>query len=226
MLAEIAPERDFRTGGCDARCVVEAVLRPGVFGRSDLLVHSAEAHEAWGRRLGALCGDRGAAPVETGPLSIDVARARVALGGRALAPSPNELRLLLALAAEPDLVVPYPRIAAAALGPGALEVPRPAWMHALRSTVSRLRRRIGPAAGLVQAVPEHGLRLAVVPPDGPIPTLTDPAGRGLGGRWAREWGGCRCCGRTDLPHNGRGFCTGCHGQSCRGSHHHKETRRS
>jgi len=215
MVAQVAPERDFRTAGCDARCTIEHVLRPGVFGRSDLLRHDPEAHEAYGRRQGALHGAADIGQVETGPLVVDVLRAAVTIGGRTATLSPSELRVLLALATEPGLVVPYAKIADAGWGAGSLDLPRRVWMHALRSTVCRLRGRLRPAGGLVQSVRDLGLRLVMIPTDGVIPPVPDPRAARILGRWARDWERCRICARIDRAHNGRGYCTACHARVLR-----------
>lgn len=220
----IAPERDFRRDGCDERCRVEQIIISGTFGRLERLLHDPLAHEEHGRRLGALYGWDGVRPVRTGPLVVDVPRAAVTLGGAPLALAPNELRVLLVLAAHPGVVVPYREIAGSVWGEPSLALPQATWMHMLRSTICRLRRRMRPAGGLVQPLMGVGLRLVMVAADGEIPAVPDHRASRLVDRWARNWERCSCCGRSDLPHNGRGLCTGCHGRECRGTHHRKELR--
>lgn len=41
--------------------------------------------------------------------------------------------------------------------------------------------------------------------------MKKPTGERLRGRWSYEHDCCRHCGRTDRPHEAKGFCTSCYG---------------
>lgn len=163
------------------------------------------------------CGHGPARSCRTGPLEVDVAAAVVRLDGRAIRISANELRVLLALAARPGQLVPYAEIADAVWGTGVFAVSPRYWQHGLRVTVSRLRRRLGRAGVLIVPVIGLGLRLDIIAWGEPLPSAVHPRTLAMRGQWATDWAACRGCGGTDLPHNGRGYCTGCHGRASRGT---------
>lgn len=210
MAAVMIPERGFRSPGCDARCQVVRAFVAGVFGRSELLLHDPAAHEAFGRVLGAVVGASEGYVVRTGPLAVDLFRSSVAVDGRPVLLTATEWRLLVVLARRAGILVAYDEVTALVWGPTALEVKREIWQHTVRATVCRLRAKLRPADTLIRSELGLGLRLEVIPLDAPPPARVHPTTIRLAGRWSFDWTACRSCGRTDRPHNGRGWCTSCH----------------
>ena len=159
MLAELAPEREMRGPGCDERCQVIKAVVPGRFGRTDLLLHAAVAHEEYGR------GQRPRVVV-TGRLQVDTEGLAASVDGQTVGLSPTELRLLVRLARQLGQVVGYAELLTACWGDAYARLPRASWMHMLRASVSRLRRRLLPDGDLIVAVYGVGLRLDALPPGG------------------------------------------------------------
>lgn len=212
MAAPLLPtappsERDFRGPGCDDGCVMVEALLPGRFGRSELLVHDPGAHERHGRRQ---MGDPDLL-VATGPLVLDVEGAGVTVDGRAVYPTAVELRLLFALAARLGRTVPSARLAAAVWGEAIIEEPSSAYLHALRVNMTRLRSRLHPAGGMIATALGVGYRLQDVARGEPAPAPSTTHANSIDG-WSMRWAACRVCGLTDLPHEGRGYCTSCYGR--------------
>jgi hypothetical protein len=206
----LVPERTFRGSGCDARCQVVRALVPGVFGRSDLLLHDARAHEEYGA-LQAHLEHGGPQPsvARTGGLAVDLERLLASVDGRPLELTGTELRLLVLLARRLDSVVTHDELAYVIWGPGVLELPRPTWTHPLVTHVSRLRRRLYPWHALIRTVIGVGYRLASLAPDGPPPPYLPANQKQPRHRWAIDWDHCRSCGTTTVPHGGRGDCQRC-----------------
>lgn len=209
MLAEIAPsERDFRGPGCTDACHVERVLRPGVFGRSDLLLHDPEAHEAFGRSCEGMAGT-----VTTSGLVFNIDSLTVTVDGRAVILSSTELKLLVILARRIGRVVWDEDLVRWGLGAQWLDLGAASYIHNLRVAVSRLRGRLRPYGGLVVRIPAIGVRLDALPPDAPAPAHAWNAlarRRIPRGAWSIAWASCRACGRTDRLHKGRGWCSRCY----------------
>lgn len=209
MVAALVPERDMRGPGCDDRCQVVRAMVIGVFGRSELLLHSAEAHETYGRVSVGVVPSLAHDVVATGPLVVDLGSLQVWVHDRQIPLSATELRLLTLLARRLGQAVPYVEIARYVWAPtwGLLEAVESS-NHTRHVLVNRLRKRLGEAGPLLVTLPNMGLRLERVPAGQPAPTpcrvypILD--------RWSTNWDRCRGCGRTDRPHNGRGYCTGCH----------------
>ena len=86
----------------------------------------------------------------------------------------------------------------------------PVFSHLVRVNMSRLRRRLFPAGGMITTTFGLGYCLQAVPPGeaAPLPSTHHP--QRVDG-WAIHWAACRICGLTDLPHAGKGFCTSCVG---------------
>jgi DNA-binding winged helix-turn-helix (wHTH) protein len=211
MVAEmLAPERDFRGPGCGVDCRVLRALLPGQFGRSDILLHDPGAHEDFGRRSAGWRPD--ATDVfATGRLTVDLLRWEASVDGVLVRLSPTELKLLRALAARAGSVV-TPR-----------DLYREIWgvpyddrhgrggnAHLIRVSISRLRRRLGPAETLVRTVSGIGYRLEIVEPGlTPPPQPGHPGCRPRLTTWARDWTACRGCGTTESAHKGHGYCWPC-----------------
>lgn len=204
MVAELTPERDFRTAGCDERCTIIRALIPGVFGRSELLCHDPAAHEAYGRRLAV--PDVAPRVLVTGPLSIDLRSLVVRLDGTPVHLAEGELRLLMLLAGRAGAAVEVADIMRA-LWPTVDASSSRILRHSLDAVVFRLRQRLRHAGGVIVRAGFGRLRLDIYAPDAAIPDV----GRGIrGGRWALNWDACRHCGRASVPHNGRGYCVACY----------------
>jgi DNA-binding winged helix-turn-helix (wHTH) protein len=207
----VAPERDFRGPGCGDGCRVVRALLPGVFGRSDMLLHDPEAHEAYGRRSVA---DREPDVLLTGPMCLDLERMAVYVDGRFARLTATELRIVRALGRRPGRLVEVPALVAEVWG--AAWAAGLAWekgAHILRVNVSRTRAKLGPAAYLLTTVTGLGYRLELDAPtcERPAPeaALALERTRVL---WAPRLGldGCRDCGRSDVSHYIGGRCSGCH----------------
>lgn len=213
MLApHLVPERGWRGPGCDERCTVVKAIVTGVFGRSELLLHDPDAHEAYGRGLAGLSVVDNRI-VETGRIAIDLGRMSASVDGRPAALTATEIRLLVVLARRIGLTVHLEDVVDLVWGEAYLQSPRPSWRHLLRVTLTRLRSRLGPAGDLIVTVRNIGLRLETVAPG------EDAASQGrrsiARGRWALEWDACRRCGRTDRCHNAHGYCSSCHNRAVR-----------
>ena len=206
----LVAERMFRGSGCDDRCTVIRALVPGQFGRSELLLHDTSAHEEYGAiRARAENGFTTAAVVATGGLRIDLDRLLVSVDGREIALTGIETRLMVLLARRVDAIVTHDEIAVIVWGPGAVDMPRPLWTHAINVHVSRMRRRLHPWEGLVGTQIGLGYRLRAVdtrsapPPYRPLNYRASSCG------WAIEWERCRTCGTTERRHGGKGDCERC-----------------
>jgi DNA-binding winged helix-turn-helix (wHTH) protein len=194
-----AAERDFRTQACTEACKDVRAIVPGRFGRSDLLLHDPQTHEAYGRAtaVGVLAGDP---IVWTGTLVIDRWAQTVASFGHDVAVTGREWQILDFLAAR---LGRFMRTAEVALG-----VWQSDWetAHLLRVNISRLRQRLGANAVLLENRPGRGYRLAALPPVMARPEDEPPA---PARPWALAFARCVCCGRTDRAHVGGGRCTAC-----------------
>jgi DNA-binding winged helix-turn-helix (wHTH) protein len=208
MIGPAGAERDFRRPGCGDGCRVLACLIPGTFGRSEVLLHDPDDHEAYGRR--SVVGAEDAPPVETGGLVVDLGNATVLVDGRAVAPTPTEARLLFVLARRVGRLASHAELALGAWGLAVFEAPDASYRHALRVNMTRLRKRIHPLGGLISTVPTFGYRLEALAAGAPPPD----AGANYFLRtadWALRWEACRACGLTDLPHEAYGYCSSCYG---------------
>lgn len=215
MVAELAPqivpEREMRGSGCDDRCRVIKVIVAGVFGRSELLLHSTDAHEEYGRLMGQATASENGHTVLTGRLAVDLASLEVTIDGRSVSLSPTEMKLLTLVARFVGTVVPYAVIMASVWGP---EWTGMAAQRVRQVTLNRLRSRLRPEGELLVTVTGMGLRLDQIP-IGNLPRHEITRSRPMLKTWSRDWPSCRNCGRTSLPHNSRGYCTGCYQQQRR-----------
>lgn len=210
--APAPPERDFRGPGCDEACTVIRALIPGVFGRSEILVHAPSAHEDYGRYLATLGEVRVASgqTILTGPLAIDLQRVAVAVDGRPIHLTPSELRLMIALARRIGCSLAYVDLYAAMYGNeiSADAVARPVFLHTLRVNLARLRAKLGAEGGrLITTVVAYGLRLEIaeptvaVPSDWRVPVSPKP--------WAKHFEACTVCASTAHGHAAHGICRAC-----------------
>jgi DNA-binding winged helix-turn-helix (wHTH) protein len=194
-----AAERDFRTQACTEACKDVRAIIPGRFGRSDLLLHDPQAHEAYGRAtaVGVLAGDP---IVWTGTLVIDRWSRTVASYGHDVHVTEREWQILDFLAARLGRFTP------------SSEVARAVWEsdwgagHLLRVNIARLRRRLGASGALLETSLGRGYRLNALPPIAAQPEDEPPE---PARPWARTYVRCVCCGRTNRPHADHGRCTVC-----------------
>lgn len=213
MIAQLIPERDFRGPGCTERCTTLRALIPGVFGRSEVLLHDAESHEEYGR---SLCTYQRIVTdshmVVTGPLVIDLKRIEVALDGRRLDMTPTELKIVRALARRPGTVVEARAILEEVWGEGFLIGTYGQNSHLLRANIWRVRKKLGRAGSLLVVAPAIGYRLDMIEAGSEPPPLQHHLRCGFQPitRWAVEFDRCRRCGRDDRPHEGRGLCRACY----------------
>jgi hypothetical protein len=206
-----ATESSVRGPGCDERCAVATVILPGMFGRSELLVHHPDPHEAYGRLVGAHAGAGAerASSILTGRLRVDLASLGVFLDGRPIRVTSTELRVLVALARSVGTVLEYADVIRLAWGPEMERLPRPSSQHVLRVLVARLRARLGDEAFLIRTVHGIGLYLDAVPVGQPArPLPWDRRARSVR-PWAAGWLACVRCGSCAFPHAGHGYCTAC-----------------
>jgi DNA-binding response OmpR family regulator len=164
---------DGRRAACTDRCRAARVLVSDGWLRhgQTLVVHDHDAWERWLERTVRLLLDRLAASlqaravVHTGPLVVDLLAVTVRVGDRPVRLSPAEWRVLERLAACPGALVSRPVLIAAAWDDAAERALAEADMHRLRVVVARLRRKLGPAAGLVETHAGLGYRLLAVDPE-------------------------------------------------------------
>lgn len=209
----LVDERAFRGSGCDQRCTVVRALIPGTFGRSELLLHDAGAHEEFGAlRADVGTGGRTGATVATGGLAIDLDRLLAAVDGREISLTGTETRLLVLAARRLDGIVTYEEAAYVVWGTAAMAMPRPSWTHALTVHISRLRRRLHPWEGLLETAIGLGFRLRAVDAPGAPPPYAPLNHRARVVGWAIKWARCRTCGTTAIPHDGLGDCQRCANQ--------------
>ena len=200
-------ERDFRGPGCDARCRVISALVPGVFGRSEILVHDPAPHEDYGRLFG--WPDPEEHTVRTGRLAINLRSLVVTVNDVRVRLTALELKLLGRLARQLGAVVRYGDLAAALFGTTDDGTSWQPATHAIRVNVSRLRDKLGDEAGpLIVTVVGLGLRLDAIAPGAvpePDPWTSRPSER----PWSAAAAACLGCGESRWPHAGHGYCQSC-----------------
>lgn len=212
MAVQFIPEREMRGPGCSDACRVVRCFQAGVFGRQEILVHSADAHERYGREQVTGAPER---LIRTGILEVDLERYLVTVDGQEVNLSGIERRMAVALAERFDCLVLHPDFVRSVWQ---TDTYGPSERHLIRAHLSRLRARLGPrAGGLIQTVPDIGLRLVAVPIGATAPPL---AGSSLRGRWSLKHDACVVCGTTERSHYGGGVCTAC------GSKEQKKRRRA
>jgi DNA-binding winged helix-turn-helix (wHTH) protein len=158
MMAQALPppERDFRGPGCTESCQIVKAIVPGIFGRSELMLHDPYAHEEYGRSNILPGGQRF---VWTGTLVIDMAERTASVHGQPVPLTALEWRVLSMLAGRFGWCVPSEELLLAIWGRSA----RYDW-HLLRVHVSRLRSKLGECGRLIETRVGLGYRLRVDPP--------------------------------------------------------------
>jgi DNA-binding winged helix-turn-helix (wHTH) protein len=207
VVAELAPERDFRGLGCGDGCIVIRAWIPGQFGRSELFVHDPDAHETYGRLAG---GDRVAPDiVVTGPIVAELRAGTIAVAGREVMLSRTEWQIFACLAARGGAMVPYEDVVMAAWGAEARNATRKSNLHMLRVHLSRLRWRLRPAGGLIATVRNIGLRLQMIAPEAAPPVIASSAGCSISPLWQKREVCCRGCSSVSRQEFKSGYCRKC-----------------
>jgi DNA-binding winged helix-turn-helix (wHTH) protein len=223
-LPELLPGPDWRRAGCGDRCERLRVLPIGVsaigrYAPEWIEAHDAEAHEQHEAALTlalALAVTRPRATlsggiVRTGPLALDLDDGRCMVAGSHVALTPREAALLGHFARRLGRFCAVDA-ATVDLWPDGGQSPRRG--HLLRSTLSRLRAKLGPANQLISNRPAFGYQLAAEPYTGPsdFPPPPPPQPRPPTGPrvWARDHDRCLECGTTEQRHRGHGLCVRCH----------------
>jgi two-component system KDP operon response regulator KdpE len=163
MVPMSAPERETRGPGCTDFCRVVAAIVPGVFGRTELLLHDARSHEAFGRSQVGPNGMSGW-DVATGPLLIRAALCEAYVDGVEIKLTPTEWRIVEVLARSVGRVVPGSQILVQVWG-------AEYWAehHMLRVNIARLRAKLGDARHLLVTKTAIGYRMVSAPYTGPTP---------------------------------------------------------
>lgn len=164
MGLQIAPEREFRGPGCTDFCRVVAAIVPGVFGRTELLLHDARSHEAFGRAQVVSPGGLMSHDIATGPLLIRPLTMEAYVDGKSLRLTPNEWKILAVLARNIGGVVSREHILHEVWGESYW-----AEYHLLRVNIARVRAKLGPAMPLLETRPVRGYLLRIEPYTGPLP---------------------------------------------------------
>jgi hypothetical protein len=210
MVTAQIPRADWRLPGCGDTCRIVLAIRPGLLGRAEITTHDPAEHEAWGR---SHCGMPHGTPgvVETGPLVVDLGRVEVTVDGQPIHTTPNEMRLLLALARMAGQLADRRSLAEATWGPEYLNGGWACSGHILGVNIARLRARLGRAGDLITTVLGLGYRLEVIAP-GAWPPRRVPLSTGgqTAGAWSNRFSRCVCCGTTRHPHKGHGRCKDCY----------------
>ena len=164
IVSQIAPEREFRGPGCTDFCRVIAAIVPGVFGRTELLLHDARAHEAFGRAQVLMPGGLTTHDIATGPLLIRPLTADAYVAGEPLKLTPIEWKIVAVLARNIGGLVSREAILNEGWG-GAY------WdeYHLLRVNVARIRAKLGAAAPLLETRFQRGYVLRIAAYTGPTP---------------------------------------------------------
>lgn len=201
MATQLAPERDFRGPGCTDACEVVKAIVPGRFGRTELLLHDPDAHEAYGLAL--------ACPslvVRTGGLEVDLGMRRVYAFGRHVPLIGREWAILETLARHPGRWFRTLEIVEATWGTAWLAQRDPG--HLARVNISRMRSRLAPIGWLLESDLRLGYRLKVVEP---VVSERQPETPSSASRWAPKLGldACIECGSAERAHHARGRCTTC-----------------
>ncbi len=164
MVPPISTEREFRGPGCTDFCRVVLAIVPGVFGRTELLLHDAKSHEAFGRAQTIMPGGLTTHDIATGPLLIRPLTADAYVDGEPMRLSPNEWRIMAALARNIGGLISREHILNEVWGEAYW-----AEYHLLRVNVARLRAKMGAATPLLETRPLRGYLLRIAPYTGPMP---------------------------------------------------------
>ena len=152
-----------RGPGCTDFCRVVAAIVPGVFGRTELLLHDARSHEAFGRSQ-VVTGGLGTHDIATGPLLIRPFAREVYVDGEAVYLTPKEWAIVDVLARNVGALVPGSHILFSVWGEMYWDE-----YHLLRVNMARIRTKLGAAKPLLETRFGMGYVLRLVPYAGPTP---------------------------------------------------------
>jgi hypothetical protein len=169
-----------RHPGCTDACRLAVAYVLGDAGRSEVRLHDAAAHEAYGAEHA-----NDLRIVSTGPLVVDLGTSRVYVEGAEVRITPREWGILEALARRPGAVVAHADLLSEGWGPESIGD-----NHMLRIAVTRLRQRLGSASPLIVNRMNAGYLLEMAPP---IAAALVPLAPGTRTGWARGWDACRSC---------------------------------
>lgn len=148
----------WRQPGCADTCARRTVILPGLVGRQTLELHDPEAHEWYGR---ALAGDQGAVPIlESGPLRLDRRTQQLWIDDAETWLTPSEWSVLLAIVDGNGRPVSCSDLAVRLWG----RAPTRRSGHCVRVILTRLRARLGAAAGLIETTAGVGYRFLFIEP--------------------------------------------------------------
>jgi DNA-binding response OmpR family regulator len=156
--------------GCGPLCRRRRVIVVGEHHAREVEIHDPDAHYEHGKQLAEeqrmLTRD---GLVASGPLVLDLGRLEVRVDGRPIALTAIEWRIVSVLVDHLDAVTLYPELMSRVWG----WAHRDDWstlswhmgeMEVIRTHVSRLRKKLGAAARLIETRPSLGLMLRQEPP--------------------------------------------------------------
>ena len=158
-----SPEREMRGPGCTDFCRVVAAIVPGQFGRTELLLHDARSHEAFGRSQ-VVTGGLGTHDIATGPLLIRPLVREVYVNGQSVYLTAKEWAIVDVLARNVGGLVTNAHILFSVWGEAY-------WNegHLLRVNIARIRTKLGAAKPLIETRFNQGYVLRLVEYTGPTP---------------------------------------------------------
>ena len=161
----LLPRGDWRGPGCGDRCIRVFAEVMGATRREVIEAHDPEAHEAYVHALYL------PTIVRTGPLTVDISSGRTWVDGQEIALDGTvRWGIIRTLALRLDCVVSLRELWVAVHGD---DVPR---VHAAGywgTTMSNIRRMLGPARALLETRIERGYMLRYVPPqEGSCPPIS------------------------------------------------------
>lgn len=163
MAPPLTPEREMRGPGCTALCRVVAAIVSGQFGRTELLLHDARSHEAFGRSQVVTRG-LGTHDIATGPLLIRPLARKVYVNGEGVYLTAKEWAIVDVLARNIGGLVTNAHILFTAWGEAYWNE-----CHLLRVNIARIRTKLGAAKPLIETRFGQGYVLRLVEYTGPTP---------------------------------------------------------
>lgn len=163
MAPPLTPEREMRGPGCTDFCRVVAAIVPGQFGRTELLLHDARSHEAFGRSQ-VVTGGLGTHDIATGPLLIRPFVREVYVNGEAIHLTAKEWAIVDVISRNVGGLVTNAHILFSVWG-------AEYWNegHLLRVNIARIRTKLGAAKPLLETRFGMGYVLRLVEYTGPTP---------------------------------------------------------
>lgn len=163
MVPPISPEREMRGPGCTDFCRVVAAIVPGVFGRTEMLLHDARSHEQFGRSQ-VVTGGLSGHDVATGALLIRPLTREVYVNGEGVYLTAKEWSIVEVLARNIGGLVTNAHILFTVWGEAYWNE-----AHLLRVNIARIRTKLGAAKPLIETRFNQGYVLRLVEYTGPTP---------------------------------------------------------